>query len=115
MDERLEKALAFSNYHTTLENRRKALLRRFESMLILTYENGMFSANQELISFVDALLNNDVKTVSILDVKNNPIEIQNLNEFQILLIDTYTMAMNEYSSECKKINTARNVKKIMDW
>lgn len=115
MDERLEKALAFSNYRATIENRRTALKRRFETMCILHYNQGMFIANDVTIAFVSALIANENADAIMIDVKENPIKINNLKEFYAQLLNTYFIAVNEYSVEITTLNKARNVKKVMNW
>lgn len=115
MDERLEKALAFGKYRMTVENRRRALLRRFESMTVVHHNNGMFQADQQTIAFVDALLNAEHTDAILIDIKQNPVEITDLKEFRDMLTNAYFTATNEYSSEMKKLKKARDVKKAMDW
>jgi hypothetical protein len=115
MDERLEKALAFSNYRITIENKRIALKRRFASMLVVHNNNGMFAADAATISFVAALIDAGYTDSVLIDQKNAPIEVADLVTFKAELIDTYYKATNEYASEMKKLSKARDVKKAMDW
>lgn len=115
MDERLENALAFSQYRATIENRRVALERRFDSMTTIHHNNGMFSADKNTIAFVAALIDGGHKDAVLLDDKNNPIDIDDLKLFQTTLMDAYFAATNEYSSEMKKLKKARDVKKAMNW
>lgn len=116
MDERLEKALAFSNYRITIENRRIALKRRFESMLCIYYNKGMFYADEKTIGFVSTMIQSGHTTdIVILDANLIPIDIDDLLVFKELLMDAYFTATNKYSSEMKKLNKARNIKKVLDW
>jgi hypothetical protein len=115
MDERLEKALAFGKYRATIENRRKSLQRRFESMLTVHYGSGMFFANQETIGFVAALLNDGMKDAILIDTKKNPVDVEDLATLYQELTNAYFKATNEFSSEMKKLAKARDVKKAMDW
>jgi hypothetical protein len=115
MDERLEKALAFSNYRITIENKRIALKRRFAAMLVVHNNNGMFLADAATISFVATLLEAGHTDSVLIDQKDAPIEVTDLPTFKAELIDVYYKATNEYASEMKKLSTARNVKKAMDW
>jgi hypothetical protein len=115
MDERLEKALAFSNYRITIENRKKAIKRRYSAMSVLHYENGTFLSDASTISFVNALLTAGHNDAIILDEHLKPINIQNLSEFKEKLIENYFEATNEYSNEINKLNKARDVKRAMDW
>lgn len=115
MDERLEKALAFSNYRITIENRRKAIQRRFEAMTVVYKNNGMFKANQETIAFINALIQSNHQQAIVLDSKSNPIIVENLQEFVEHLIGVYFAATNELMDEMKKLSKARDIKKVVDW
>lgn len=115
MDKRLEDALAFGKYRETLENRKQALQRRLEAMLVVHYDNGMFVANQETISFIGTMVASGYKDGIVLDVKNKPVEISDLEEFKNKLMTTYFTATNEYSSEMKQLTKARDVRKAMNW
>ena len=114
MDERLEKALAFSNYRVTIDNRKKAIKRRYETMSVVYYKDGVFVADPHTISFVTAL-SIDNESAVILDEKDRPIDVDDLLAFKQQLLETYHTAINEYSSEMKKLAKARDVKKAMDW
>lgn len=115
MDERLEKALSFSNYRISIENRKIAIRRRFDTMLTVYHNDGEFKANDITISFVSTLLQNGNTDSVIIDKKNNPIKIDNLEEFKTILLNAYFEATNEYQSEIEKLKKARDVKKAMNW
>jgi hypothetical protein len=115
MDERLEKALAFSKYRMTIENRRKALNRRFKAMSMVHANNGLFSADQATIAFVSTLIGLEHDNAILIDTKGNPIEIDDLGSFKEELLNAYFEATNELQSEMKKLAKARDVKKAMDW
>ena len=115
MDERLERALSFSNYRRTLENQLRAIKRRFDTMVVLYYGDGMFHASPMLISYIETLKSYELTSSIVLDAEGVPIDIDDLKDFQIQLMSTYSCAMNEYSTEYKKLIKQRNVKGIMDW
>jgi hypothetical protein len=115
MDERLEKALAFSNYRITIENKRIALKRRFETMLVVHHNNGQFTADAVTISFVTAMIAEGNTDMVLLDQKNMPVSIDDTDTFKTMLLEAYYTATNEYASEMKKLSQARDVKKAMDW
>ena len=115
MDERLEKALAFSNYRATIENRRKALRRRFDAMMVVHHNNGMFVSNQETIAFVDALLRGGHRDAVVIDTRMTPIHVADLQAFYVQLMENYFAATNEYAAESTKLSKARDVKKAMNW
>jgi tRNA splicing endonuclease len=115
MDERLEKALEFANYRTTLSNQKRNIRSRMHVLQSVQYKSGSFVADEKTISFVDSLLRSDKNNAIIIDTKENPIEIEDLQDFKDNLISAYTEASNEYKIQMDKIKKARNIKKIMDW
>ena len=115
MDERLEKALEFGNYRTTLSNQKKNIIARMQTLQLLHYQGGSFTANPSTISFVHALIQLGKKKSVILDTKENPIEISDLNESLEGLVGAYSEGVNEYKVQMDKIKKSRNIKKIMDW
>ena len=115
MDERLEKALEFGNYRTTLSNQKKNIIARMQTLQLVHYQGGSFIANPTTISFVQALIHSGKKRSVIIDNKENPIEISDLNDFLELLIGAYSEGVNEYKVQMDKLKKSRNIKKIMDW
>jgi len=115
MDERLEKALEFANYRSTLSNQKRNIRSRMQVLQSVHYNGGSFIANEVTISFVSSIINAGKSSAIIVDTKDNPIEIEDLQEFQNILIDAYQQATNEYKIQMDKIKKARNIKKIMDW
>lgn len=115
MDERLEKALEFANYRVTLSNKKRDVKTRMQFLQSVHYKNGSFDANPLTISFVDALIRNKKTKAVIVDKNDNPVEIDDLEEFLDLLISAYTEASNEYKVQMDKVSKSRNIKKIMDW
>ena len=115
MDERLEKALEFANYRITLTNQKRNIRSRMEVLQAVHYNSGSFIANQNMISFVNTLIQLDKKTAVIIDTKDNPIYVEDLKDFQDSLVDAYYNASNEYKVQMDKVKKSRNIKKIMDW
>ena len=71
MDERLEKALEFANYRTTLSNQKRNIRSRMQVLQSVQYNTGSFIADEKTISFVDALLRSDKDSAIIIDTKEN--------------------------------------------
>jgi hypothetical protein len=115
MDERLEKALEFGNYRTTLANQKRNVISRMQILQKVHYNTGSFNANPQTIAFVHALIAANKKSSVIIDTKDNPIEIEDLQEFLDTLISSYTEGVNEYTVQMEKLKKSRNIKKIMDW
>lgn len=116
MDDRLEKALDFSQYRQTIEQNRKALKLRVDTLKTLPFNGGTFKVSMDLISFVStAIETQKLSDIIIEDERGNPVEIDDIPEFLTTLWSTYHSAMNEYMIGTKKLNKARNIKSIMDW
>lgn len=118
MDERLKKALDFSNYRLSLHNQKQTILNKLEDKLIIYENNGKFTANKETISYITSLIGHDTtknqETFIILDDLNKPIKILDIGKFLEKLIDTHTVAINEYYIEYEKISRSRNIKKLLN-
>jgi len=110
MDERLEKALEFSNYQRTLQIKINNLKLRLEHSLSCNYNNHIFNASTELIAFASVFN----KEYVIKDVKDIPLVIKNPAEFLKLLKDTYVKAHKEYYEDFTALKKARNIKKLVE-
>jgi hypothetical protein len=113
MDDRLQKALDFSNYSLTISNQKKNLKNRLNQMLLVHHNNGVFVADPTTINFVSYMMTQQ-QGMYILDTKENPIRVQDLPEFCRKLEDAYEDAMREYSEEFDKIKKLRNLNKLLE-
>jgi hypothetical protein len=100
MDERLEKALEFSNYMVTLNNQKRILKEQFREQSMYYYGGGQFTVTQELITFCKFLL----------DYYN-----QTNVEFMDDLTTTYYEAANQYHAEYEKLRKNRSVEKLVEY
>jgi hypothetical protein len=115
MDERLEKALEFSNYALTINNQKRNIRNRVEQLQVVHHLGGVFKANHETIAFIKTLIDLDKKESVVIDSKNNPITVRSLTELFDKLTNAYTSATTEFDIENEKLKKARNIKKVMDW
>lgn len=114
MDDRLTKALEYSNYKVTVFRQKQNLKLRLENLLTYAYNGGMFKISQELISFIDALLRKEVNEVVLVDSRENPVKINDLQDFYDTILGLYFEATNEYHLEYEKLRKARSVKQATD-
>jgi hypothetical protein len=115
MDERLQKALDFSNYRQTLSIQRKTLKEKINAKLTYGCNGGLFKIDRSLITFVQMLIDQGrTENVPLIDVNENPILIVNLNEFRDEILDRYFTATYEYHEEYQKIKSSRSVEKLLD-
>jgi len=115
MDERLEKALEFSNYRATLGIQKRNIRTRMHVLQTVHYNKGSFIADSVTIAFVNALLQNGKTSAVIIDTKDSPVEVADLQDFLDALMSAYTEATLEYRSQMDKVTKARNIKQLMDW
>lgn len=115
MDERLEKALNFSNYMVTLNNQKRMLKEKYYQNLIHYYKGAQFSVNQGLISFCQTLINTDQDDVVLIDDNDTPVLIDNLEDFMSEILNIYFTASNEYHLEFDKLKKSRSVEKLVEY
>jgi len=114
MDERLEKALDFSNYMVTLNNQKRMALQEFYQNSVYYFNSGQFSVTKETLSFCQMLLANGQEDCILLDDNDTPIMIENLKTFVQDLLNVYFSATNEYFSTYSKIKQSRSVEKLIN-
>lgn len=113
MDEKLSKALEFSNYRLTLNNQKKNLKMRMQTMMTIGYNGAMFTANLELINFIKQLLDLRVAQYIFLDDNENPVLVKDLLDFHSKLLTQHTEALNEYYIECEKLKKMRDTRTLV--
>lgn len=115
MDERLEKALDFSNYMVTLNNQKRLLAETYQQNLIHFYDGSQFTITRELITFVSAMVNAEQDEVVITDDNNIPCLVKDIETFYEEILEQYTTASNEYYSAYLKLKTSRSVEKLVNY
>lgn len=116
MDERLEKALDFSNYMLTLNNQKRMLSEKYQENLLYFYNGGQFTVTKELINFVRLLVDNHADASAVITDDNDiPSIIENVQEFYDEIIDTYFEASNTYHLEYMKLKKQRSVEKLVEY
>lgn len=115
MDERLEKALDFSNYMVTLNNQKRLLAETYQQKLIHFYNGSQFTITRELLTFVSVMVNAEQDEVVITDDNNIPCLVKDVDVFYEEILEKYTIASNEYHSAYLKLKTSRSVEKLVNY
>lgn len=116
MDERLKKALEFSNYRISLFNRKEDLKLAMQQQLTYAHNGGLFRIDHTLICFVKIVLDMDVdRPLVLIDSNGNPIEITDKRGFYETISNRYFEATNLYHTEYSKLKKARTVKSIYEF
>jgi hypothetical protein len=114
MDERLEKALEFSNYMTTLNNQKRIIKEQFSENCIHYLDGGKFTVNRELITFCHTLIQNSQTSAVIIDDNDTPIDVKDLQKFVDDILNIYFTASYEYLDKYTEIKTNRSVKGLIN-
>tara|TARA_B100000780_G_C21067873_1_gene429517 strand:+ start:88 stop:447 length:360 start_codon:yes stop_codon:yes gene_type:complete len=116
MDERLDKALEFSNYMLTLNNQKRLLTEKYQEELLYFYDGCQFTVTKELINFVKLLLDNEQDENAVLTDDNGiPTIVADVDKFYNSIINVYFVASNTYHSEYIKLKNQRSVEKLVDY
>lgn len=115
MDERLKKALEFSNYQNSLSVRKQTFKEQTRSRLTYGYNGGIFYIDRSLITFVQMLIDQGRKdNVPILDNNENPVLIDDLEKFKDEIFSRYFSVLYETHEEYEKIKKSRTIEKLLD-
>ena len=113
MDERLQKALDYSNFMITLTNQKRILLEQYNNDLIHYFNSGQFTVSQQLVSFCQSLLALKQIDTVLVDDNGLPIEIEDLEKFTKDIVNLYVKASNRYLTEYSKLKKNRTTKGIV--
>jgi hypothetical protein len=115
MDDQLKKALEFSNYRHTFAIQRKTLKEKIQARLTYGHNGGIFKIDQTLLNFVENLVNQGrINGIPLLDANDNPIMIEDMNQFRDEIYDRYFTATLEYYEQYEDLKKSRSVEKILD-
>mgnify|MGYP006276495745 CR=1 FL=1 len=116
MDERLEKALEFSNYMVTLNNHKRILREKFKEQTVYYFNGGQFTLTKDIITFVNMLVEKDnSKDIVLIDDNETPVLVPDLEDFLTDIIDAYFYAANQYHTEYKELMAKRSIGKLADY
>ena len=86
---------------------KKNLDAKIESILTLTYGGGLFNIDYSLISFVNAMHQNNQTEMVLRDSFKNPVKIDNVKDFLDQLIERHQEVTNEYYAEHQQNTNTR--------
>jgi len=114
MDERLEKALEFSNYMVTLNNQRRIIREQFLENCVHYLNGGKFSVNRDLITFCQTLVTREQSSAVLIDDNDTPIEVEDINKFLDDILDIYFTTTYEYYDKFNEIKKNRTVEGLVN-
>lgn len=96
-----------NSWHFDRQQQLLNLKNRLTETLNFTYNDGLFIADQHLISFINAALIKNLTEFYILDSLDQPIHIINLEEFSSIAWEQNQKALNEYYLAVDRLNKIR--------
>ena len=114
MDERLAKALEYSNYMVTYNNQRRLFKEQFHENTHYFLNGSHFVTSTQLINYVSFLVNKGLTSSILLDQKENHVEIENLEEFLEKIKSQYFYALNTYLVSINNLKNKRSVEKLVE-
>lgn len=115
MDERLEKALNFSNYIVTLNNQKKLIREKMKQALVYYTGGGTFTVTPELLILSSNLIELGRETFVLLDDNEMPVKIENLKEFRDEIFGIYESALLEYQRGYDEMKKKRSVESLIEY
>ena len=114
MDTRIEKALEFANYRTTLANQKQILKEQCEASLNFAHNGGLFVIDETLISFIGNFVKEGKKSMVVLDTNRTPVDIEDLEEFYNKMCTRWFESVNEYHRQEQELANKRKVNKLVE-
>ena len=114
MDERLAKALEFSNFLETQNNQKRIFLAQYKENLIHYTHGHKFTVTRELINFCHLLSEIHDEDLVVLDDNDIPFVISNIDEFVKELLSVYTSASHKYATDYETIRKNKSVQGLVD-
>lgn len=116
MDSRLEKALEFSNYVTTLSNQKRVLQEQYKQNLIYFFNGCQFTIDKELINYTYMLIQTDnINNVVFIDDNEIPIVIEDVTKFLEDIKNIFLEESKNYYNSYSKLKNNRTIAKLVDY
>lgn len=96
-----------NSWHFDRQQQLVNLKNRLSETLNFTYNDGLFIADQNLISFINAAMIKNLKEFYVLDSLDQPIHITNIAEFSSAAWEQNQQALNEYYLAVDRLNKIR--------
>lgn len=112
--ERLEKALEFSNTMQTFNLAKNNLKVKTQNLLSYSVNGGTFQVTQELIAFVSMAVNAGKSSLILLDKNDIPIQIDDTAKFLDDTSSLYFEVINEYYNDYQKLRSSRKIEKVLE-
>lgn len=114
MDNDLIKAYNFGNYSRTIKNQIDLLKLKMKSQLQFSKHGGSFEVTPEFLIYVKAYADQGIYRAVLLDKYENPVLVENVEEFYDDIMSIRRKVLNEFYEEFEKIRMVRNLTDMLD-
>lgn len=112
----LDEILKICDRRQTFNVQLKTFKEKTKSNLTYSVDGGIFYIDRNLLTFVDMLISkNRTDGIVLLDINENPILIDDLNEFYNEILDRYFTVVNEYYQFYQNLKKSRSIEKIIGY
>ena len=112
--ERLAKALDFSNTMQTFNLAKNNLKVKTQNLLSHSTNGGTFRVSQELIAFVNMAVVSGKTSLILLDKNDIPIQIDDTEKFLEDISSLYFEVINEYYNDYQKLRSSRKIEMVLE-
>jgi len=113
MDERLEKALDFSNYIQTLNNQKDLLKKSFDESIVYYFSGGTFTITLDLLNYLNYLNLEKIVSAILIDDNGMPTCV-NVNDFYNNIQNIYRSSVQQYYEDYNKLIKSRTIESIIN-
>lgn len=114
MDKDLIKAYNFGNYSRTIQNQINLLKLKMKKELQFSMHGGSFEVTPEFLVYVKAYSDQGIYRAVLLDKFDNPVMIEDIDEFYDSVMSLRRKTLNEFYAEFEKIRKTRNLTDMID-
>jgi hypothetical protein len=114
VDDKLQKALEFSNYLITFNEQKTVLQEHFKDNIVYYYNGAKFTITLELLSYCKSCVDSNRHSEILVDDNCIPFKID-IAPFYFSILNLYNDSKEKYFEEYSKLIKSRTVKTIVDY
>jgi hypothetical protein len=108
-----EKALEESKYRAILDNQTDKLKEILNGRLLFPFNGGYFKIGPVLFSEIEMYFRDNKTGATLLDIYDNPIDIEDLDDFYKKCRQVYTFAIKSHKLAMKRLTVSRNIETMI--
>lgn len=114
MDERLKHALDMSKRRQTFDTQLNILKAKHKQYLCYSINGGTFQITPDLICYVDLMLRRNQENAVLIDMRGNPILIENIELFLENIISRQADVNYDFYMEYQKIRSSCKIDEMVN-